>query len=257
MQREVKEVAVVRGIPASYAHATVAVSLGHIDVELAKLQHSAYARALGDLGLRVLQLEADNAYPDCCFVEDQAVIAGGCALITRSGNPSRRGEAEAVVSLLDSHLDVTRMAAPASLDGGDVLVVGKTFFVGVSRRSNVAGVEQMRKTFSPLGFEVRQVPVGDALHLKCTCSSPRPGLVLLADKTLDASIFKDVADIVTIPEAEAYAANTVGVGDSVLMAAGYPRTAELLAGQGLNPIELDTSEIRKGDGALTCMSLLF
>jgi dimethylargininase len=248
--------AIVRSMSDSYVRATVAEpSAEPIDVQRAGVQHSAYVAVLRDLGVDVQALPADEAFPDGCFVEDQAVVARGVALITRSGNLSRRAEAASIARALEGAVELVRMV-DGTLDGGDVLAVGDTLFVGRSGRTDPSGIRALRDTFEPLGMRVVGVSMGPWLHLKCACSAPGPGLVLLAPG-LDPRPFEAVADVAVVPEAESYAANTVAIGGHALVAAGFPATAELLATRGITPIALDTTEIRKGDGALTCLSIFY
>lgn len=251
--------ALVRSVAPSFADALVQQAPGApIDVALAQRQHAAYVAALRGLGLTVRELPAEAAYPDGCFVEDMAVVAVGRALIARSGAPSRRGEAPSVAAALaGAGLEVTEMAAPATLDGGDVLRVGRTLLVGRSERTNAAGVEALRGAFEPLGFAVRAVAVPAALHLKCYLSSPRPGLLLAARGRVAPAWLEGLGEVAWLPEEEAYAANVVGVGERVLVAAGHPQTQAALGSLGLEPVPLEVSEIAKADGSLTCLSVLY
>ncbi len=250
--------ALVGGIPSSFDRATVRTGeRPFIDVTRARAQHDAYVAALRAAGVAITRIEPDPALPDGVFVEDQAVVAAGTALITRSGNPSRRAEAAHVATALREHTQLRIMVPPARLDGGDVLRVGRTLFVGRSQRTDPAGVTALRGTFEPLGFEVVEVEVADSLHLKCHVSTPDPQTVLLAPGWVDPAPFEACARVLRVPDSEAYAANVVGVGGTVLVAAGYPATSEVLGEAGFRVHELDTSEIRKADGSLTCMSVFF
>jgi len=249
--------AIVRDISERFSDAvTMHASQGDINVSLARTQHAAYVAALRALAVDVTVLAADSDQPDCVFVEDQAVVAGGMGLITRSGNAGRRAEAVAVASALDPFMPLNHMAAPATLDGGDVLRVGRVLFVGRSARTSAGGVEALTETFGPHGFAVVEVTVSDALHLKCHCSTPGPGVVLLAPDRVPAGAFSDFR-VLEVPPQEAYAANVVGVNGSVLVPAGYDATRAVLEGAGFDVVVLDTSEIAKADGSLTCMSLFF
>jgi dimethylargininase len=251
--------ALVRAIPDSYA-----VALGQvigapaIDVARARAQHVAYRAALEGLGFAVTALPADEALPDCCFVEDVAIVAAGHGLLTRPGATSRRAEVEAVAEALRGAVVLHRTRAPARLDGGDVLRVDDAIFVGQSGRSDGAGLAAVREVFEPLGFAVRPAPVAaGTLHLKCHVSSPLPGLVLAAEGAYSDAMFPASTRVVRVPAAEAYAANAVGAGETVLIAAGYPETATRLRAEGLTVVSLDTSELALADGSLTCLSLLF
>ncbi len=249
--------AVVRAVPASFANALAAVRPDPpIDVALARAQHAAYCDALVAAGLTLVTVPAGEAHPDACFVEDTAVVAAGLAVVTRPGAPERRGEVDAVAHVLTRFADVRRMAAPATLDGGDCLRLGDTIYVGLSARSNREGAAQLARWFAPRGLTIVPVPLPPTiLHLKCVASPLAADRVLLAGGALPASTFPGAA-IVPVPAHESYAANALALGDLVLMAAGFPRAREAVEAAGYRVTTLDTSELRKADGALTCLSIL-
>jgi dimethylargininase len=248
--------ALVRGIPRTYARATVLVASAEpIDVARAEVQHRAYVAALSALGVAVLVLPVDDGSPDSCFVEDTAVIAGSRALITRLGAPSRVGEERAVRAALGAHLEVAEMGSGGTIDGGDVLVVGRVIVVGRSRRTDATGARRVREVFEPLGYEVRTTAVGALLHLKCACSRLDDETVLVSGE-VPVAAFAGLRTIRVAPE-ESCAANVVAVGRAVLVAAGHPRTEQAVRAAGFETHPLEVSEIRKGDGALTCLSLRF
>ena len=245
--------ALVRGIPESFAYAlSAAMPEAPILVGLARQQHRAYCEVLG---VPLTVLPADEASPDCVFVEDTAVIAGGVALITRPGAPSRQAEPGPVAAALAAHLEIARMAAPATLDGGDCMRLGTTIYVGRSARTNDAGISRLAQVFAPRGLRVVPValPAG-VLHLKCVVSPLGDDRVLLAEGSLDAALFPHP---VIVPADETYAANAVAIGTRVIVAEGFPRTLELLHAAGFTPHPVPTSEVRKADGSLTCQSLIW
>ncbi|HSK00736.1 MAG TPA: hypothetical protein VK932_05820 [Kofleriaceae bacterium] len=260
--------ALIRGVPDSFVHALSAApregASAQIDVRLARAQHAAYRAALEACGAIVTELSADERFPDCVFVEDTAVVAGGpgegaggrLALITRPGAPARRGEIEAVAVELACHLELARIEEPATLDGGDCMWLGQTLYIGRSARTNAAGIARAEAALAPRGYRIVPVelPPG-VLHLKCVCSPLGDGRVLLAEGTLPADLFD--TGIVWVPAEERYAANAVAVGEHVIAAAEYPRTLAALAAAGLRVHPVPTSEVRKADGSLTCQSLLF
>jgi dimethylargininase len=253
-------IAITRTISATFADALAAVRPDPpIDVARAREQHAAYVRALATLGLRPIELAADDRFPDACFVEDCAVVAGGLALVTRPGAVSRRGEVDAVAEALarDAKVEaVHRMESPATLDGGDCMLVGRTLYVGLSDRTNAAGVARARELFSPRGIDVVAVPMPrGVLHLKCVCSPLGGERILLAEQTIPRETFAGL-DVVMVPHEESYAANCLAHAGSALVSQGFPATHELLDKAGVRIIPLDTSEIRKADGALTCMSIV-
>jgi dimethylargininase len=247
--------AIVRAVGDSYVGATRAIDHGPIDVALARRQHAAYVEALGTLGYNVLTpLPADEALPDGVFVEDQAVVVGGRALLTRSGHAPRRAEAESVArALAELGLEVVRTPDDAILDGGDVLRLGKTLLVGRSDRTDEAGIAALGRAFP----ECDVVSVGlppDVLHLKCFVSSPLPGVVVHAPDRLRIDVGAE--RVIAVPPEEAWAANTLGRGNRIVVGAGFPRTAKAVRDAGFEPVTVDVSEFRKGDGSLTCLSIL-
>lgn len=229
-----------------------------IDHRLALQQHAAYVGALRELGLTIVPVTPLLDHADACFVEDTAVIFGDAALVTRPGAPSRRGEADSVAWALGNlGLALTRMLPPATLDGGDVLRVGNTFFVGRSERTNREGIAELAAFAAHVDPRARVValdlPPG-LLHLKCHASALSEDTVLaVAGLALDLPPGVRRLDI---PPAEAFAANAVAHGTGVLVAAGHPRTAEVLAAAGFTPRPLVTSEFAKAAGSLTCLSVL-
>lgn len=244
--------AITRTMPASFAQALSAVPPDPpIDVALARVQHAAYCAALAACGATVEAVAGDEACPDCCFVEDTAVVVGDRALITRPGAPTRRPETAAIAAAIARWVEVVEMVAPATLDGGDCMRLGDTIYVGRSARSNREGIAQL----AVLGLRVVPVdlPPG-VLHLKCVCSPLTGDRVLLAERSLPAATFD--AAIVWVPAEEAYAANAVAVADHVLVADGFPRTRDALAAAGFIVRAVPCSEVRKADGSLTCQSIL-
>jgi dimethylargininase len=227
------------------------------DAARASKQHADVAAALRALGVEVEVLPGSAQWPDCCFVEDTAVVSDALAFITRPGARERRGEEAAVREALARSRPVTALAAPLRLDGGDVLRVGQRLLVGLSARTDPGAVEALREAFSPEGVEVIGVPVGDALHLKCHASAPVAGLVVALDGWLPEAALARGVERVVVPQAEAYAANLVGVGETVLAPAGYPETARRLRAHGLEVVELPLDALAAADGSMTCLSILY
>jgi dimethylargininase len=248
--------AITRAVPDSFPRAIVPEPPAEpIRVDLARRQHHAYVEALESLGLAVTVLPAADEFPDCCFVEDCAVVADGVALITRPGAPSRQGEEAAVAEALRPYVRLERMTAPATLDGGDCLRLGRHWYVGRSERTNEAGARRLREVFGPLGFDVVEVPVAGHLHLKSVCSPLDGGRVLLAEGTVPPQVFGDARVIAVSPE-EAYAANCVAVNGTALIPAGFPKARRAVEAAGLRVRELEMSQTRKAGGAMTCLSVL-
>ena len=248
--------ALVRKLPSAYTRATSEHPVS-IDLELARVQHNAYVSALSHLIDEIIWAETLDNAADSVFVEDQAVVGGEVGLMTRSGLPSRRVESTTVGQALEPYLHLEWMSSDATLDGGDVLRLGRTFFVGQSARTNRQGFEELRSLFRSLGYAAHPVPVLGDLHLKCVCSAIREDLVVAVTSRLPKGLFEGVADVIQVPESEAYGANLLSNGHRVVMADGCPVTQRAVEARGLEVQTLDLSEIRKGDGALTCMSVWF
>jgi len=227
-----------------------------IDIERAEAEHRQYVTALTDLGCRVYELPADPNLPDSVFVEDTAVIVGDAVVITRPGAASRRPEVEPIRAYLSSHLEILRMEYPASLDGGDVLRVGRTLYVGASGRTDAAGIAQLRALVAPRGYDVVPVAVTGCLHLKSAVTEVADGVLLANRMHIDVRAFGQ-GKWIDVDLREPDAANGLRVGDAVLFPAAYPRTAERLRRLGILVRTVDVSELAKAEGAVTCCSLIW
>jgi len=248
--------AVVRGIPDTYPMGQRPPdSTDEIDVALARRQHDAYCRALEEAGLSLILIPPDARFPDCCFVEDTSIIAGDIAIITVMGAPSRVGEEAAVREVLGGHMAVRDISAPATIDGGDVLVLEDRIFIGLGARTNRAAVEQVGKLAGP-GFRVTPVALEGVLHLKSACTYVGRRHLLIRRGHFDAGIFSGYK-LIDVPEEEAYAANCLSLGRSVLVSAGYPGTTRAVEDAGFEVVEMEMSEFRKVQGSLTCLSKIF
>ncbi|HTU11594.1 MAG TPA: N(G),N(G)-dimethylarginine dimethylaminohydrolase [Allosphingosinicella sp.] len=224
-----------------------------VDVARAVTQHAAYEAALAKAGLEVRRLPALDAFPDGVFVEDTALLLGDHAVILRPGAPSRAGETESTAAGLMDAFEVHRLGA-GHVDGGDVLRIDRTLYVGLSTRSDDAGVEALRRVVAPLGFAVRTVPVAGGLHLK-SAATWVDGLLVHNPGWISPDHFPGV-DLLAVAPGEPLGGNVLRAGDILLTAADSPRTAEALAAHGFDVVALDISEMRKADAALTCMSLI-
>ncbi len=254
--------AIVRGVPRSFARALVRAPSGRpLDPARAAAQHAEYVAALIALDVAVVELPADEAFPDGCFVEDTAVIVGDLAVMTRPGAPSRRGEGAAVRAALGQHTDLGIVDLPDSvrLDGGDVLVLGETLIVGASERSDAAGALALAEAVSARGGRVVRAPVPGALHLKCHASVAAPGVVVAAEGWLAPELLPVGWELLEVPAEEAFAANVVaipGPARAALVHSGYPETARRLEAAGIGAMLVDTSELARADGSLTCCSIV-
>ena len=225
-----------------------------IDIARASRQHEAYQACLRELGVRVISLPAEPDYPDAMFVEDPAIVVEEIAVMTRMGAESRRGESASLARELERFRELRWMREPATLDGGDVMRAGRTLYVGHSGRTSAEGIGQLKAEVEPFGYVVRAVDVRGCLHLKSACSYLGDGMVLGYRPWVDAAAFEGLR-LIDAPDADAV--NVLRIGDTVLVAEGFPRTAETIAGLGLGVRALDNSEMRKAEGALTCCSLIF
>ena len=226
-----------------------------IDVARAEAQHRNYEAALERLGARVVSLPAQPDLPDCVFVEDPALVLDEIAIITRMGAESRRGEAESLAAALAGFRPVVRMSAPATLEGGDVVRMGKTLYAGLSRRSNADGSRQLAAIVEPHGYRVVPVAVTGCLHLKSACCAASDDTVLANRALFDASALR--CKMIDVPAEEPGAADVLRIGGAVLIPASFPRTARLLKESGFAVQPLDVSELQKAEAGVTCMSLVF
>lgn len=227
-----------------------------IDVTLARAQHEAYADLLAMLGARVVSLPEQPDLPDAVFVEDTAVVLDEIAVLARPGAASRQAEVDAIEPALAPYRAVRRIEAPGTLDGGDVLGVGRILYVGRSTRTNDAGIAQLTRVVERYGYRVRTVQVSGCLHLKSACSHIGDGTVLVNGSWIDTAALADAA-LLEVDRAEPHAANAVLVNDAILMAGDAPRTTDLVRSSGRRVVTVDLSELRKAEAAGTCMSLLF
>ncbi|MCB1554986.1 MAG: dimethylargininase [Xanthomonadales bacterium] len=250
----------VRPVSASLAHCELSfVDRDTPDVSLAVRQHQTYVEALRQLGCIVHTLPALDAQPDAVFVEDTAIIVDELAVITRPGAESRRAESASTRQALAAHMPVVEMCAPATLDGGDVLRIGRTLFVGQSARTNADGHAQLATLVEPLGYDVVAMQTRDCLHLKSAATEVAEGVVLvqpawLADEALQrlASRYR----LVEVDPSEPHAANTVRLGGSVIHPDCFPHTTARLRDLDIQVLTVDVSELQKAEGAVTCCSLI-
>jgi|SRR3954471_13258153 dimethylargininase len=247
--------AIVRCVPETISAGITAADLGKPDTEKAREQHRSYVAELQDCGLEVTVLEADDRYPDSVFVEDTAVVTDRCAIVTNPGAAERRGEVQEVEKMLASlYGDVERITEPGTLDGGDVLQVGDHFFVGLSKRTNREGAEQLSTILQRYDFGVSLVELRRFLHLKTGVAYLGGDDLVVTGELVEKDEFRGF-DKVVVPLEEEYGANCIVVNDRVLMAAGYDAAKRGISGSGYEVTELEMSEFRKLDGGLSCLSL--
>jgi dimethylargininase len=237
--------AIVREVSARLAECEVSFQeRAPIDVLLAKRQHVEYCRVLAELGANVVTLPALDDSPDCVFVEDPIVVLDEVAIVARMGAESRRGESASLAEAVGRYRELLQIEAPGTLEGGDVMRIGKTLYVGISQRTNVAGLQQLARLVAPFGYWVTPVEVRGCLHLKSACCYLGNDTVLVRREWIDMDgfcglKFVDVAD-----------PNALRVGDTVVVAKGS-------AIEGFRVREVDISEFVKADAGVTCMSVVF
>lgn len=227
-----------------------------IDIGRALDQHARYVAALEDAGARVVALDPEPDLPDAVFVEDVAVVTDRVAVITNPGAASRRPERDAVREALRGYRPIVEITPPATLDGGDVMIVERDVFVGRSSRTNAAGIAQLAEALAPEGLVVRPVDVRGCLHLKSACTCVGGRSVLLNPGWVDAGALPHCMPIEVDP-GEPRAANTFRVGEVLFMAAGFPRTQTRLTDAGHALRVLDLSELQKAEAGGSCMSIVF
>jgi dimethylargininase len=228
-----------------------------IDAALAAAQHRAFGSVLADLGCEVVALPAEAGFPDAVFVEDTAVVVDEIAVVLRPGAASRQGETPAVAAALAAYREIAMIGAPGTVDGGDVLRIGRQIYVGSAEggRSNAVGIAQLEAALVPYGYRVSGVPVRGCLHLKSAVTAVAPATLLINRQWVDPGAFAEV-DFVDVHPSEPHAANALLVGGTVIYPASHPRTAELLAERGIALRTVDVSELQKAEGAVTCCSIL-
>ncbi len=233
--------------------------LGHlprqpIDVARAAAEHRQYEACLRELGVSVVSLPAEPDLPDSNFIEDPAVVVAEVAMMTRMGAESRRAESASLARALESFRPLRWMTPPATLEGGDVLRVGSRVFVGMSSRTNAAGIAQLDAELQPYGYTILPVKVRGCLHLKSACCAVGSETILINRQWVDPAAFPGF-EIVDVPADEPRAGNVLAIGETVLVASSFPGTAELLDRRGWRVRPVDISELMKAEAGLTCSSI--
>lgn len=227
-----------------------------IDLEKAREQHVHYVQTLGALGCATETLPPLPENPDAVFVEDTAVVLDEVAIITRPGAESRRAEVDSTAAALARHRKLAYIEAPGTLDGGDVLNVGRTLYVGLSARSSKDGIQQLRDHLKPFGYAVEGVELHGCLHLKTAVTQVAEETLLINPEWVHKSGFKGV-DFIEVDMSEPSAANAVLIGQALIYPESFPRTRARLEQRGLTLHAVDMSETEKAEGGVTCCSLIF
>lgn len=227
-----------------------------IDVAKARAEHAAYRECLAELGARVIALPAEPALPDAVFVEDPVVVLDEVAIISNMGAATRRPEAASLAEALRPYRALEFLQPPGTLDGGDVMRIGRTLFVGASGRTNRAGIEQLRDLLEPRGYRVEAVAVTGCLHLKSACSYIESNTILLNRGWIDAERLAGF-DLLDVADEEPAAANALCLNGRVILPTAFPRTRALLEGRGFAVRPVDVAELQKAEAGVTCCSVIF
>lgn len=249
--------AIVRRPCKNMVNGITSVSLGKPKYKKALHQHDAYIESLLKCGLEITIMDADENYPDSVFIEDAAVLTPSFALVTNPGADSRKGEVMAVKEVLkDFYQNIHSLNDDETLDGGDVMMVGDTFYVGMSGRTNQRGADCFGSLLSKYGMKMTKVEMGNMLHLKTGLSYLEDNNLVTAGDFIGEELFNQFNKLVVDAE-ESYAANCIWINDHVLVPEGYPIILNQIQKLGYKTISLDMSEFRKLDGGLSCLSLRF
>lgn len=249
-------IAITRAVSRSIARCELThLSREPIDLECARRQHDGYEQALARAGCVVERLAEEPELPDSVFVEDTALVLDELAVILRPGAESRRPETATVARALARHRETVELGAPGTLDGGDILRLGRMLYVGLSTRSGTAGIAALAEVVRRFGYDVVGVAISGCLHLKSAATALSPEIVLANPAWVDPRAFPGV-EVLEVDPGEPHAANTLPVGGRLIYAAGFPQTAERLAARGYELDRIELSELAKAEGAVTCCSLI-
>jgi dimethylargininase len=234
-----------------------------IDIEKAIAQHEAYEECLRQCGVRVISLAAEPHLPDAVFVEDAAIVVDEVAVIPIMGAASRRPETESLARALSNYRPLEFMQSPGTLDGGDVMRIGRRLFVGASSRTNAEGISQLRAALAPFDYEVASVGLKGCLHLKSGCSYVGKNSILVNREFVDVTPLAGF-ELIDVPSSEPNAANALsieavkegGLRDVIIIPSTFPQTIALLEARGFIVKALDVSEFQKAEGGVTCKSII-
>lgn len=226
-----------------------------VDIGKAESQHRAYEQALVEAGCALVRVPAAPDLPDAVFVEDTAVVFDELAVVARPGAPSRRPEVDPVVAVLSGYRGLRRIEEPGTLDGGDVLVIGRRVLVGDSDRTNVEGARQLARILEPLGYDVQRIEVHGCLHLKTAVTALADRTLLINPEWVSAARLSGYHRVEVDPT-EPFAANVLRLGDRLLMAEEHPRTRGRLESLGMRVMTVALSELARAEAGATCCSLL-
>jgi dimethylargininase len=227
-----------------------------IDLARAVEQHARYQALLAELGVVIVELPPLPGCPDAVFVEDTCVILDEVAIVATMGSAARRRETAGLASFLSRYRSVLELPLPGTLDGGDVLRIGRTLYVGISGRTNERGSKLLRRAIEPFGYVVAPVAMQGCLHLKTACTYLGRNVLLANPAWVGRKAIPGLDVIETHPD-EPFGANALPVGDHLVYPAGFPRTLERLQRNGFQAVTADVSELQKAEAGVTCMCVLF
>jgi dimethylargininase len=249
-------IAITREVSRSIVHCELThLERTPIDVRRARAQHAEYEATLKHLGVAVLSLPEEPTLADSVFVEDTALVLDECAIILRPGADSRKPETESIAKVLAPYRKLFTIQAPARVDGGDILRVGKQVYIGLSSRSDTNAVEQIQDFLQPYGYEVQTAIASGCLHLKSAVTQVANDTLLINPAWTDKKHFAGMK-FIEIDPSESYAANALLIGDTILYPKAFPKTRKKLEDVGIKIVDIDADELAKAEGALTCCSLI-
>jgi dimethylargininase len=273
---QVNSLLMLTAITRAVSPAIVNCELSFIDrqpirLEIAQAQHRSYEKLLEKLGAHVISLPAESELPDSMFVEDPAIVLDELAVIMPLGTESRRREAESLALALKSYRQLAYITLPGTMEGGDILRIGRNLYAGISSRTNSEGISQLRVLLQPFGYQVIAVPVTGCLHLKSAVTYLGRNTLLANRAWFEHSRFeRDAVDParvgvspaipyqwIDVAPNEPHAANALAIADQVIFPASFPHTKSRIDAQGFSTIPIDISELQKAESGLTCSSLLF
>ena len=227
-----------------------------ININLARKQHRQYEQILVDLGIELHRLPIEETMPDSVFIEDTAVVLDELAIMTRPGAESRRTEINSVAKKLESYRQLFFIQPPGTMDGGDILHINNTMFVGLSGRANPDGFKQLQTIVQPFGYKCTSVRVRDCLHLKSSMCLVAKDPLLINRRWIDVAQFRNFT-LIEVDEAEPYAGNALLVTGTLIYPLAFPKTRVLLERRGIEVKTINLSELAKAEGGVTCCSLIF
>jgi len=251
------EIALMREVSRNISQCEITtVSRKPIDPVEAMAEHENYQKVLSSLGYKVHLIDADDDLPDSVFIEDAALVLPETAIITNPGAASRREEGKAVAEALYAYRELAYIGDTGTLEGGDVLRIGKTLYVGRSSRTSTVGIMLLREIVEPLGYTVTSVPFSRCLHLRAAVSKVAPNTLLINPEWVDPAVLPDM-DILEVDPSEPYAANALMVNQDLVCSVSYPKTTAMLKDRGISVTSIDISELTKAEGNISCCCITF